>query len=80
MADESTRRCAECGGAMSPIVIMDRVGRQFASGGSIQELAYRQPDDSRSFWTGQYPTAGTVRAFLCGDCGRIALYGEAPDS
>lgn len=80
MADEPARECAECQGSMSPIVIMDQVGRTFTSGGSIQELAYRQPDDSQSFWTGRYPTAGRVRAFLCGGCGRIALYGEAPDS
>ncbi|MFN0056451.1 MAG: hypothetical protein ACKV0T_30255 [Planctomycetales bacterium] len=33
-----------------------------------------------SFWTGKYPSAGLVRAYLCADCGRIALYGGAPDA
>lgn len=80
MADKSTRTCAECQGAMSPIVLMDKVGMQFHQQSHHQELEYRQPDDSVSFWTGKYPTAGKVRAFLCGDCGRIARYGEASDS
>jgi hypothetical protein len=60
---------------MLPIVIMDKVGSKFT-----KHMEYRQPDDSRSFWTGWYPTAGKVRAFLCGDCGRIALYGEPPQA
>ena len=80
MADESTRKCAECRGPMLPIVIMDKVGNTFTKHAAVSEMEYRQPDDSRSFWTGKFPTAGKVRAFLCGDCGRISLYGEAPDS
>jgi hypothetical protein len=80
MEDESTRACAECRGAMSRIVIMDKIGMQFASRATSQELEYRQADDTLSFWTGKYPTTGKVRAFLCGNCGRIALYGQAPDS
>ncbi|MGH7200121.1 MAG: hypothetical protein ACREJB_05915 [Planctomycetaceae bacterium] len=43
-------------------------------------LEYRLPDDRLSFWTGMYPTAGEVWAFMCADCGRIALYGGAPDA
>ena len=80
MADESTRTCAECRESMSPVVIMDKVGLQFTKGSTIQELEYRLAEDSRSFWTGKYPTAGKVRAFLRGNCGRIALYGDASDS
>jgi hypothetical protein len=60
---------------MSPIKIMDKI-----VGNAIRELEYRQADDSRSFWTGKYATVGKVRAFLCGNCGRIALYGDASDS
>jgi hypothetical protein len=43
-------------------------------------LAYRQLDDKVSFWTGKYATAGPVLAYMCGNCGRIALYGGTPDS
>ncbi|MDZ4820745.1 MAG: hypothetical protein SGJ20_17405 [Planctomycetota bacterium] len=59
---------------MSPVVIMDK-DRNGNFGPGPQSLEYRRPEDSRSFWTGTYPTAGRVRAFLCGGCGRIALYG-----
>jgi len=64
---------------MSPIVIMDkqpRLARRSVSG----SLEYHLPDDRVSFWTGKYPTAGVVRGFLCGGCGRIALYGDKPDA
>jgi hypothetical protein len=73
MADEA-RTCPECQGSMSPIIIMDKqpgVTRYSAAGA----LEYRLPDDRISFWTGKYPTAGSVRAFMCGGCGRITLYG-----
>ena len=79
MADEVTRTCLECQGEMSPIIIMDQ-NRWGATGPGPGKLEYRQPEDSRSFWTGKYPTAGLVQAFLCGACGRIALYGRAPDA
>jgi hypothetical protein len=76
MADEGSRPCVECDGTMSPIVIMDK-----SHGGPTRHrytgtLEYRLPEDRLSFWTGKYPTAGAVRAFLCGICGRIALYGS----
>ena len=74
MSDEATRKCVECEGIMSPVVVMDRNYR------NVQQLAYRQLDDKVSFWTGQYATAGPVLAFMCTGCGRIALYGAPPDS
>jgi hypothetical protein len=79
MADEMSKTRVECEGPMSPILIMDKTYPVNVYR-SAQELEYRRPDDSRSFWTGKFPTAGPVRAFLCGECGRIALYGVAPDA
>jgi hypothetical protein len=79
MADDAQRTCVECQGTMAPIVIMDKspgVARRLVFG----PLEYRLPDDQVSFWTGRYPTAGVVRAFLCAGCGRIALYGDRPDA
>lgn len=72
MAGESTRTCGDCEGTMLPIVIMDKVHR----GASV--LEYRMPDDKVSFWTGHYPTAGVVDAYMCAGCGRIAMYGALP--
>jgi hypothetical protein len=75
MPDEPKRVCIECQGVMTPIVVMDR-----DSFGTVthepQPLAYRLPDDKRSFWTGQYATAGLVQSFMCQGCGRIAMYGK----
>jgi hypothetical protein len=62
---------------MSPIIVMDK-DRFGMTARDPQPLEYRLPDDRRSFWTGRYPTAGQVRAFLCAGCGRIALYGSEP--
>jgi hypothetical protein len=64
---------------MSPIVIMDKAPGM-ARHAVVGQLEYRLPDDCASFWTGKYPTAGVVRAYLCAGCGRIALYGDNPDA
>ena len=77
MAEEAPKTCSECQGRMSPIIIMDQ-NRWGGTGPGPQLLEYRLPEDKRSFWTGAYPTAGPVRAFMCEECGRIALYGAAP--
>ena len=76
MASEATKFCVECQGAMFPVVLLDKIHHT----GTPREFEYRQPDDSRSFWTGKYPTAGRVRAFLCEGCGRIALYGSGSET
>ncbi len=65
---------------MSPIMIMDQVGLGMTRGSHTGQLAYRRPDDRQSFWTSKFPTAGPVEAFMCEECGRIALYGGRPDA
>jgi hypothetical protein len=65
---------------MSPIIIMDRFSVGAAEHRYTQSLKYRAPDDHISFWTGKYPSAGEVRAFMCANCGHIALYGSAADA
>lgn len=79
MADELQRTCVECGTTMSPIVIMDNQPGAFKRH-STGVLEYRLPDDKVSFWTGRYPSTGVVRAYLCPECGRIALYGSSPEA
>lgn len=74
---EASRVCAVCTESLLPIVIMD----QYQPMGDMQGLQYRQADDTRSFWTGKYSTAGPVHAFMCSRCGRIELYaGSKPDA
>ena len=71
MSEPEVRTCTDCDGELQPITIMD-VGHQ----GRIHALQYHAADDKRSFWTGRYPTAGAVQAYLCQDCGRIAMFGQ----
>jgi len=80
MAEEVSRTCVECQGSMSPIIMMDKLHTMPTPHRYTGSLEYRLPEDRLSFWTGKYPTAGTVRAFLCAGCGRIALYGGLPDA
>ena len=70
MSVQQARTCLGCDGELQPITIMD-LGNQ----GSFGTLQYRAVDDKRSFWTGKHPTAGPVQAFMCQDCGRIAMFG-----
>jgi hypothetical protein len=79
MAHEMSRSCGECQGAMAPVIIMDQ-SPGIARHTVAIPLQYRLPDDRVSFWTGKYPTAGSVRAFMCESCGRIALYGAQPET
>lgn len=76
MGVETSTVCSDCQGQMAPIVIMDKY---YVNNRYTQELEYRLPDDKISFWSGKYPTAGKVQAFLCGNCGKIALYGSASE-
>jgi hypothetical protein len=39
------------------------------------DFEYTVPEAERSFWMGHYPVEGKVAAFMCDDCGRLALYG-----
>jgi hypothetical protein len=78
MEETATKTCLECGGVMSPIVIMDKT-YPMNSYRSAKMLEYRRPDDKLSFWTGKFPSGGAVQAFLCEDCGRISLYGVVPE-
>lgn len=80
MNDNPTRSCMECQGQMAPIVIMDKQWPLPNPHRHSGVLEYRLADDSLSFWTGKYPTAGPVQAFMCASCGRIALYGEKRDA
>jgi hypothetical protein len=80
MADDASKTCWDCEGTMHPIVIMDRDYNKLTGSRMHEGLEYRQPDDRRSFWTGKYPTAGKVQAFMCENCGRIELYGSAPNT
>lgn len=65
---------------MSPIVIMDKNHSRFTAQLLFSDLEYRLADDHMSFWSGKYPTAGSVQGFMCENCGRITLYGGQPAS
>ena len=80
MADDVARTCVECQGSMFPITIMDKFHPGPTKHRHTGSLEYRMPEDRLSFWTGKFPTAGLVQAFMCEGCGRIAMYGGGPDA
>ena len=47
--------------------------------GSHGEFEYSVPNARPDFLTGQYPVKGTVAAYMCGQCGRVTLYGQPKD-
>jgi hypothetical protein len=73
MKDTQERRCKECGGATHEIHLIDRQGPWFPESG----VEYSLPDAQRSGWTGRYPVAGKVLAFLCDGCGQISLFAKS---
>jgi hypothetical protein len=87
---ESAKICVECQGRMSPVVIIDKTAPAATKLPALTDpkfahrhagpLEYRLPEDRLSFWTGKYPTAGLVQAFMCDGCGRIALYADKPEA
>ena len=73
MSNEPSRSC-ECGGAMAPIEVIDKhAGMTRLS--QAGPLEYRLPGERPSFWTGRFPSGGILRAFMCGECGRVSFYG-----
>ena len=74
MSNERARICSECKGEMAPVVVADKV-HPMVVGFAGHGLQYRLPGDKPSFWTGHYPSAGSVESFMCAGCGRIQLYG-----
>jgi hypothetical protein len=69
MSDE--RACPDCSSVMRSIKLIDK-----SHAGEHTALEYTVPEARRSFWTGTYPVEGKVNAMMCGECGRIALYGD----
>jgi hypothetical protein len=67
-------RCVDCQEEMHKIALIDR-----GHAGVMVDMEYRLPETKRSFWTGQFPVAGKVHAFMCCKCGMIRLYGVDPE-
>jgi hypothetical protein len=62
--------CLECSGEMLEIKLIDK--GHFDNRG---ELIYASADAKIGFWSRKFPHEGRVKAYMCGECGRIALYG-----
>lgn len=68
----SVRLCPDCKTELTPIHVLDDVGRH----GHRDGLMYALASAKRSLWTGEYPMEGMLHGFLCRDCGRVLLYAE----
>jgi hypothetical protein len=70
---EIQRQCPECRAAMHEVRIIDKGDEHsFQPHG---ELEYTAADAKRGFWSAKFPVVGKVVAYMCQQCGRIALYG-----
>lgn len=67
-------QCEDCDDSMQKIELIDR-----GHNGVNFDFEYRLEDSRPSFWTGRYPVAGKVHAYMCRKCGRIRLYGMDVD-
>lgn len=70
MADDVERKCPDCGREMHEIKLIDQADKY-----SHEEMVYTVPEAKRGLWLGQFPIKGRVLAWMCDQCGRIALYG-----
>jgi uncharacterized OB-fold protein len=75
----ATRDCPDCGQKMFPIKLIDATGSGVSGEGiSHVDFCWAAEDADASFLTRTVAKSGTVRATLCGECGRIVLYTEPP--
>lgn len=63
------RDCPDCNKAMAEIRLIDK-----SDYGIHTDMEYALAESKRS-WTSYFPLGGKVTAFMCGECGRIVLYG-----
>lgn len=67
--------CPDCGGDLYAIKLLDATdSTRSGEGMSHVELSYAAPEASASFFTRSVAKAGTVKAKLCSQCGRIFLF------
>jgi hypothetical protein len=78
-SDHAHRACPDCGDEMFRIKLIDATGSGISGEGiSHVELCYAAEDADASFLTRTIAKAGTVKAVLCGKCGRIVLFSDTP--
>lgn len=59
------KRCTGCGIDLVPILLRE-------------DFKYASSDAKPSIWDGHYPVAGTIRAYMCPECGLVSLYAAVP--
>ena len=70
--------CPDCQHDLQPIKMLDATSPGYKHEGVMHtELAYAAPDAAASFFLHAVPKAGVVKAWICPECGRILLYGQA---
>jgi hypothetical protein len=62
--------CSDCGGAAHEIKLVDLW--EYGMQGDAQ---YTHPEDKSRWWQGGRPVRGTIVAYMCEACGRIAHFG-----
>jgi len=63
--------CPDCGGELPEISIIERGHGNH----QVDGLRYGLPEARKGFWRLIRPIEGDVISLMCGECGRILLYG-----
>src|SRR5439155_19968848 len=78
---EVARSCPDCRCSLRPIRVLDATAPgpliRRGKGATHVTLSYAAPDAKPSWFTASVPREGVVRGWICPECGRILLYGEA---
>lgn len=70
MAASETRTCTDCQGALGEINVIDH-----GHYNKPLPIQYATIEAKPSVWTGGMPISGTVKSFMCSQCGLIKQYG-----
>lgn len=67
-------KCTDCGGQLQEIQVVEST----RNAGAVP-LRFGTREAKTSFWSGAFPAEGTVMAFMCSSCARIAFYGATKE-
>lgn len=74
---EPRKTCPDCDSELRPIKMLDATNLGMGTEGiGHVEQAYAAEKSEASWYTKTVPKAGTVKAKICPNCGRIILHGS----
>ena len=69
MSATEQKQCSDCGQSLNRIQMIDKIQTDHT------HLEYAA-GEAKANWMGKFPIEGRIASYMCGQCGRITLYGE----